>query len=457
MNAADTANSSLVPALGAERPAIWPARHVHHLSNGLQVVLVEAHGVPRLSVELMVRSGNASTAHSNPGLAEMTATVLRTGTAQRSRRQIEEDLRRMGGSVSTGAGADSSFLAADALAESAKPLVELVAEIARQAVFPVEEFERERRQAVEALRLERVTPGFLASECVRHQLFGNHPYAVVSPSIQQVEAYRLEDLRAFYARHWCAANSLLIAVGDFSATRLLAEIERTFASWPSGEIPAFDDPEIEAPRGRRIHLVHLPGTNQARVVVANPAITRRHPDWIRLSVANAIFGGAFHSRLVANIREQKGYTYSPSSAVHALRRRGWFATQAAVRNEVVGATLAEMFYELDRMRALPVTAEELAEIQNYLAGVFSLGVATQSGLRGQLSTLYLNELPEDHLETYRQRVRAVTSAEVLEAARKWMDSPNALVVVVGDREQIASQAALYGEVALWDAEGKRIG
>ncbi len=457
MNAPETSNSSLVPALGAERPVVWPARHVHHLSNGLQVVLVEAHGVPRLTLELLVRSGNACTALSNPGLAEMTATVVRTGTAHRSRRQIEEDLRRIGGAVSTGAGADSSTLAADALAESAKPLVDLVAEIAREAVFPAGEFERERRQAIEALRLERVTPGFLAGERVRRQLFANHPYAVVSPSIEQVEAYRLEDLRAFYARHWSAANSLLVAVGDFSAARLLAEIERAFGAWPSGEIPTFDDPAIEASRGRRVHLVHLPGTNQARVVIANPAITRRHPDWIRLGVANAIFGGAFHSRLVANIREQKGYTYSPSSAVHALRRRGWFATQAAVRNEVVGPALAEMFYELDRMRTLPVAADELAEIQNYLAGVFSLGVATQDGLRGQLANLYLNELPEDYLETYRQRVRGVTASDVLEAARKWMDSPNALVVVVGDREHVATQAALFGEVTLWDASGNRIG
>jgi zinc protease len=449
-------NRATVPALGPERPVVWPPRTVRRLANGLQVVLVESHGVPRLTVELAVRSGDAATALSNPGLADILATTVRTGTARRSRRQIEEDLRRMGGEIGTGAGADTSTVIADGLAEEAGPLVELVAEIAREATFPEDEFERERRQMIEGLKLERVTPGFLASERVRRQLFGTHPYAVVSPSIEQVEAYKLDDLRAFYGRHWAASNSLLLAVGDFSADRMMEHIERAFGPWAAGEVPPFTDPAIEIKRGRRVHVVHLPETTQARVVVANPAITRRHPDWTRLAVANAIYGGAFHSRLVANIREQKGYTYSPGSQAHALLRHGWFTAQAAVRNEVVAATLTEIFYEMDRMRSLPVEPQELEEIQNYLTGVFSLGVATQNGLRGQLATVYLHDLPEDYLENYRERVRAITREQVLEASRKWMDSANALIVVVGDRAQVAPQAALFGEVTVWDANGKEV-
>jgi zinc protease len=456
VSARAAANGAIVPALGTERPVVWPPRTVRRLANGLEVVLVEAHGVPRLAVELMVRSGNAATALTSPELPGMVAATVRTGTARRSRRQIEEDLRRIGGEMGAGAGSDSSTVVADALAESAGPLVALVAEVAREATFPTEEFERERLQRLDALRIERVTPGFLARERLRKELFGKHPYGVVAPSEEQVKAYRIEELREFYRRHYVASNALLIAVGDFSADRMMGEIERAFGEWTAGEVSTLDEPPLESWRGRRVHVVHLPGTVQAHVAVANRAITRRHPDWTRLAVANAIYGGAFHSRLVANIREEKGYTYSPRSQAHALYRQGWFGTQAAVRNEVVAATLTEIFYEMDRMRALPVSGEELAEIQNYLTGVFSLGVATQDGLRGQLSTVYLHELPEDYLEKYRERVRGVTVEQVLEAARKWMDSANSLVVVVGDREQVAPQAALFGEVTLWDAEGKRL-
>jgi zinc protease len=189
------------------------------------------------------------------------------------------------------------------------------------------------------------------------------------------------------------------------------------------------------------------------VLLGNLAITRRDPDWYRTILASSIYGGAFHSRLVMNIREQKGYTYSPRSGLHALRQYGYFTVGAAVRNEVVAATLTEMFYEMDRMRAVPVTAEELDSARNYLTGVFSLGVATQEGLLGQLSTVYLDRLPESYLETYRERIRALTADDVLAAARRHFDSANAQIVVVGDRDQIADQAALFGPVTEYDAQG----
>ena len=154
-----------------------------------------------------------------------------------------------------------------------------------------------------------------------------------------------------------------------------------------------------------------------------------------------------------NIREQKGYTYSPRSGVSALRQYGYFTVHAAVRNDVVAATLTEMFYEMDRMRSLPVGDAELNDARNYMTGVFSLGVATQEGMIGQLSTVYLNRLADDYLETYRERIRALTSDDVLTAARRHFDSANAQMVVVGDREQVGDQAVLFGEMKQYDAQG----
>jgi zinc protease len=192
------------------------------------------------------------------------------------------------------------------------------------------------------------------------------------------------------------------------------------------------------------------------VLIGNLAITRRDRDWYRLALANSIYGGAFHSRLVLNIREQKGYTYSPGSSVHALRQQGYFTVRAAVRNDVVAATLTEILYEMDRMRSLRVTPDELNSACHYLTGVFSLGVATQNGLLGQLSTLYVDELPEDYLETYRERIHALTADDVIAAARHHFDSANAQIVVAGDRTQIGDQAALFGPVTEYDSRGNVI-
>jgi zinc protease len=447
---------SQVPTLGPERPVVWPRRAHSKLANGLEVVLVESHTFPKLTGELYFRSGNAATAAEAPGLAEITAAVVRTGTARRRSRQIEEALRRMGADLGTSAGADTSVISFSGVADFAAELLALVAELAREASFPSEEFERERRQMREGLRIERTTPSFLAGERLRRVLFGAHPYAIVAPSEAQVDAYRVEQLVEFYRANYRPKNALLAIVGDFSAPKLLAEIERIFGTWEAGGVAPVPNPPLPELRGRRVHLVHLPETVQTQVLVGNRAITRKHPDWLRLSLANSIYGGAFHSRLVMNIREAKGYTYSPRSGVRPLRLHGYFSVNAAVRNDVVAATLTEVFYELDRMRALPVGEDELADARNYLSGVFSLGLATQDGLAGQLSSVYLDGLAEDYLETYRERVRALTPADVLAAARAWFDSPNAQIVVVGDRGQIGEQAALFGEVDVYDAHGQRL-
>jgi len=444
------------PPLAAEHPAAWPKRTAVTLDNGLQVVLAESRAFPKISAQLYFRGGNAVVAHSAPGLAEMTATVVRTGTASRSSRQIEEDLRRMGASLGATSGADSSVLSASGLAEFSSASLELMADLTRHAAFPPDEFERERRQHLEELKIERSTPGFLANERLRHVLFGQHPYAVLAPTEDQVAAFRREQLVDFYRMNYVPAGSLLLVVGDFSTDLMLDQVQGVFGSWTAPKSTPPDSPAPPRHWGRRVHLVHRPGTVQTQILLGNLSVTRRDADWYRLTLANSIYGGAFHSRLVINIREQKGYTYSPGSALNPLRQQGYFTVRAAVRNDVVAATMAEIFYEIDRMRALPVTAEELDSARNYLSGVFSLGVATQSGLLGQLSTVYLDELPEDYLETYRERIHALTADDVLTAARRHFDSANAQIVLVGDRDQIGEQAALFGPVTQYDAGGNTV-
>lgn len=446
-------NLAAVPALAPLRPVVWPHRTMRTLSNGMQVVLVESHTIPKFDAQLLIRRGNASTAQETAGLAEMTASVVRAGTSSRSLMRIEEDLRRMGADLSTSAGADTSAISFSGLTEFSEELLALAADLAQNASFPEAEFERERRQRLEEVKIERTTPGFLAGERIRQVLFGAHPYATVAPSEAQVAAYRREQLAACYKKLYAPGDALFLAVGAFSADRMMDQIERAFGSWRAPATPEPAYPALADVRGRRVHLVHLPGTVQAQVLIGNIAITRHHPDWMPLVLGNAVFGGAFNSRLVINIREQKGYTYSPRSAVSALRQHGYFTAAAAVRNEVVAATLTEIFYELDRMRSLPVPEEELNDTKTYLSGVFSLGLATQDGLAGQLATVYLNNLPEDYLETYRDKVHALSAADVLAAARRHFDSANAQIVVVGDRAQVEEQAALFGPLEVRDASG----
>jgi zinc protease len=441
------------PALSAERPVTWPRRSKTRLSNGLDVVLAESHSIPKFHGELLFRSGNAAASDRAPGLAEITASVLRTGTTKRASRQIEEDLRRIGADFSSAAGADTSAISFSGLTEFAGPLLATVNELACYAVFPAVEFERERRQMLEEVKLNRAQPSYLASERLRKVLFGQHPYAEIAPSEQQVAAYKRESLLDVYKEFYTPENGLLLLVGDFDSTAMLTNVEKVFGGWIGKKPTTKEAAAPPSPRGRRVYLVHVPGAVQTQILAGCHAITRKHPDWIKLGLTNSLYGGAFNSRLVMNIREDKGYTYSPRSGAHPLRQHGYFSILAAVRNDVVAASLTEIFYELDKLRSVPVPAAELADAQNYLTGVFSMGLATQEGLLSQLAAVELHELPQDYLETYREKVRALKPTDVQEVARKYFDSANMQIVVVGDRDKIQEQAALFGDVEAFDAKG----
>jgi len=444
-----------IPALSAEREVRWPKRTKTKLANGLEIILLESHTIPKFHGELYLRSGNAAAAARGTALAEMAATMVRTGTTKHTSREIEEHLRGLGADLSVSAGQDTSAISFAGLSDYAEPLLQLVNELAREAAFPAGEFERERRQKLEEVKLERTQPGFLAGERLRKVLFGSHPYAQVSPSEEQVSAYTREELQSVYRDFYTPENAILILVGDFDPAAMQKAAERAFGDW-SGRKPAIpESTKPPVPKGRRGYLVDLPGSVQTQILCGCHAITRKHPDWIKLGLTNSLYGGAFNSRLVMNIREDKGYTYSPRSGVNPLWQYGYFSVSAAVRNDVVAAALTEIFYEIDKLRALPVPEAELLDAQNYLTGVFSMGLATQSGLLSQISTLALNELPDDYLETYRGKVRALKPEDVLTAARTYFDSANMQIVVVGDRKQIESQAALFGELELFTASGSR--
>ena len=298
--------NNAVPALAPERQVTWPKRSQARLSNGLEVMLVESHTIPKFHGELFFRCGNAAAIDRGPGLAEMTATVVRTGTAKRASRRIEEDLRRIGADLATSAGSDTSAISFAGLSEFAAPLLEMVNELAREASFPETEFERERRQKLEEVKLQRTEPGFLAGQRLRKVLFGAHPYAIVSPTEEEVAAYTRDDLMELYLDFYTPENAILLLVGDFQTDVMLKNVESVFGAW-EGDKPETKPSAAPAnPRGRRVHLVHMPGAVQTQILAGCHAITRKHPDWVKLGLTNSLYGGAFNSRLVMNIREDKG-------------------------------------------------------------------------------------------------------------------------------------------------------
>ncbi len=442
------------PSVGPERPLRLPQRHERKLSNGLLVVVAERHTSPRIAATLTFRSGMAVDPNGLEGISDFTAELMRRGTATLNSRQIAEELDAMGADLSVVTNPDSVAFQGLSLAENTERYLRLLADIISNPSFPPEELELHRTNQLQALLQQRAQPGFLASERFNRAVFGDHPYARFSPSEDSLKAIRRERLVQFHRQQFVPSNAFLLIVGDVQPEAAFKIAESAFASWRGGRAasPAW----VAAPKrpGRRIYFVHRPGSVQSAIAVGNLSIRRADPDYFAVTIANTIFGGAFASRLVMNIREQKGYTYSPGSSVTAQANSGMLRVNASVRNEVTAATLTEIFYELDRLRTTPVTPKELQDAKNYYKGVFSLQLASLSGLRGALNSVYLYDLPRDYLETARERAQAVTAADVMRAARRHFDSPYSAIIVVGDLTKVREDVELFGPIEAYDVQGK---
>ena len=445
------------PAPGAARPLNLPKLKEKKLANGLTVVLAPLPNVPKITAVLTFRSAtNASDREAHSGIAQIAASVANEGTDTRSSKQIKEELRSIGGGLGLGSDADSTTMNASALSEFSSQLFELMSDVAQHPSFPETEVKLAQENTIQQIRAGRADPGFLVNERFQKAVFGNHPYSFVVPDEKSISALTRADLRAFVTRYYLPNAAHLIVVGDIDVEKTFAEIEKAFGSWKSGTVPPEDNPPVPKRDKRQIYFVDRPGSIQSAIYIGNVSIPRKDKDYFAIRTANTIYGGSFYSRLTRNIRETKGYTYSPFSSSNTQAKTGSFQAGAFVRNEVTGPTLLEIFYELDRMRVLPVTDEELNAAKEYSTGNFSVELASQQGLAGRIATIYTYDLDKSFINDFRPKVEALTTADIQKAAAKYFDTYRAAIVIVGDWEKVKDQVTPFGEVTIYDADGNVI-
>ena len=442
------------PAPGAARPLNLPRITEKKLANGLTVVLAPLPNVPKVSAILTFRSATtASDRDAHPGIAQIAAGVANEGTDTRSSKQIKEELRSIGGTLGLGSDADSTTMSASSLSEFSPRLFELMSDVAQHPSFPETEVKLAQENTIQQIRAGRADAGFLVNERFQKAVFGNHPYSFVVPDEKSISALTRNDLRAFVTKFYIPNAAHLIVVGDIDVDKTFAEIEKAFAGWKSGTVPPDENPAVPTRDKRQIHFVNRPGSIQSAIYVGNVSIPRKDKDYFAIRTASTIYGGSFYSRLTKNIRETRGYTYSPFSSSNTLAKSGAFVAGAFVRNEVTGPTLLEIFYELDRMRVLPVTDEELNAAKEFSTGNFSVELASQFGLAGRINTLYTYDLDKNFINDFRPKIEGLTTADIQRVAAKYFDTYRAAIVIVGDWEKVKDQVTPFGDVTMYDAEG----
>ncbi len=405
------------PEAGKPRGFSVPAPRKFTLDNGLAVTLVEYGTLPKVTVRLTVRTGNIDEKATEVWLSDVVGDLLSQGTEARTAAQVAEAAARMGGEIAVNVGEDRTDLTADVLSEFGPEVAALIADVATHPKLP------------------------MASEKFRALLYGDHPYGRLFPAEDMLKGYTIAQVRAFYDANYGAARAHLYAAGKFDGAAMEAAIRKAFAGWKRGTAPSVNLPKPK--NEHRLETVDRPGAVQSTIYLGMPVTDPSSPDWVSLSVMNSLLGGSFGSRITSNIREQKGYTYSPNSQVSTRYRDGYWVETADVTTKDTGASLKEILGEIKRLQSEPPTEQELKGIQNYLAGTFVLSNSSRAGIIGQLAFVDLHGLPDDYLNTYVSRVYAVTPAQVQQMASKYIQSEKALIVVVGDKKVIAEQVAPY--------------
>jgi len=435
-----------LPPYGADKPLPVPALAKSTLPNGLTVWLVKRPGFPKVSAVLAVRGGSAVDPAGMEGVAGLLAATMKEGTARRSARGIAEELQAIGGDLSVAAAADAFYLRGSALASGLPALLDLLADVTRSPAFSPAEVELAKENALQELDAQEANPEYLAGKAFAKAVYGAHPYHVVSPTRETIGKVAPTLLRVEHARRFRPDGALLVVAGDLDEAAAKAAVVKAFGGWAASGAPLPSTPPSPSARAREILLLDRPGSVQSTIVSGRPGPAVSDPDWYDVLVANTIYADAFGSRLVQNIREEKGYTYSPSGDFATRRAGSLLQVQADVRNEVTGAALLEVFYELDRMAATTPTADELAGAKRYQAGLYLLRNQIQDAVSSTLARNWVNGLPPEALGEFVTKVNGVTADGVRAAGRKHFLSSSQTVVVVGDAKEARPQLELFGPV-----------
>lgn len=431
------------PPGGTPKDFVLPAKDVLGLENGLQATLIPFGSVPKATVSVIVRSGNLNEGDQT-WLADLSGDFFLEGTTNRSGEDIARAAAVIGGQIDVAVGEDQTTISGDVLAEFTPQMVELLAEVVRSPAFSESELDRLKRDRLRQLSIAKTQPQQMANAAFRKALYGDHPYGRLLPVEAQLAAYSIDDVRNFYNNNFGAQRTQVYVAGVFDAEATRAAVEKSFGSWAEGPDVLINIPEPVSGKVV-VDVIDRPGASQSNVILGLPTVSPGHDDRIALEISNTILGGYFSSRITANIREDKGYTYSPFSFLSTRYKDSYWAQTAAVTTSDTGPALKEIMYEIENLQQNPPAVEELDGVKNYAAGIFVLRNSTRNGIINVLNQIDLQELPDTYLTDYVSNVYAITPEQVSETTSKYLHREDMTLTVVGDRGQISEQVAPYIE------------
>ncbi|MBI4064338.1 MAG: insulinase family protein [Elusimicrobia bacterium] len=444
-------------AKGLPKPTPRPVKEFE-LANGLRVLGIEDNRLPFLKTRLFLPAAFWPDQEQLAAAGEALAELFKAGTKKKTSQEIETQLAAMGGYLGASDGHDWFSVGGSILSETAKDYFALLGEIAVDSNFPAKEVELWRANSLEEIKDKRTRPEFLREERWASEIFGSHPYSVISAKPETVRALSREDVVRLYGRQLNARGGFLVVVGDITAGALEKILKETLGKIPAAPVDSANGakkPSWPGRRGRKVLIVDRPGSAQTNLALGHLTIKRDHPDYYALALFNGVLGVIFDSRLNRTLREEKGYTYGAGSSVQRFKETGVFKISTAVRTEVTTAALADTFKELDKILSAGLTDDELTLTKNYLAGSDAISQGVQESLADLMAGYEALGMPWREMERFRSKILGVTKSQSEEAGARHLRGQDMAVVAVGDAARIAGDLAAFGPVEIYNADGTK--
>jgi predicted Zn-dependent peptidase len=420
-----------------------PETNTVTLDNGMQFTAVPYGKLPKVTVQLIIETGSVHESEDQHGISRLLADLLQQGTPEMDAKQLSQKMANMGGELSINVGSNQTYLSGSVLAEFAPDLIRLMADVIQHPALPESEVERIKNNITRSLAVQQSRPQVQASLAFNNVIYGDHPYGRSLPDQEQIMEYTIEDVKTFFEAQYGAQRSHLYVSGVFDEAAVEEAARQSFANWEEGPERMIPEPNPQAKR--ETVVINRPNAPQSTIILGLPVPDPSDDDYLKLSVMNTLLGGSFSSRITSNIREDKGYTYSPRSVVDTEYRAATWYEQADVTSNVTGASISEIIKEIKRLQNEAPPQQELEGIQNYSAGIFVLQNSTPGGIISQLNFLELHDLDRSFLTERVQRIYAMQPQDIQNMAKEYIQIDNMTLVIVGDEEQLQNTINRYEE------------
>jgi zinc protease len=422
------------PGVPPPKPTVISAPAIQALPNGLQVVVVERHTLPLITLRLVVKAGAEFDPAQLPGTAALVNSLLTEGTARRTARQIAEAIDSVGGLVDNGVGWDSSFLSLSVLSDQADLAFDLVSDMIEHPAFQPAEIERQRRQTLSGLKVAHDDPAYVADTLFQKLVFEGTPYSHPEDgTLESVAHITAGDLRSFQTRYYQPANCILAVVGDITVPEAFARAARFFSAWENLAPPAPPPPPAPAPPDvRRVLAIDKPDAVQTEIRIGNLGAPRNSPDYLALSVANEILGGPSENRLFKALRSRQGLTYGASSELVCRRSLGAWVAKTFTRTPETLKSAHITLEQMELLRDHEISRPELETAQSYLVGHLALEFESSEDVASQVLELIQNGLPLDYWNRYPEKIQALTADDIWNATKRYLDTEHNVIVLVGN-------------------------